>query len=85
MSTDLMPDSDERMWTEKEVAHLLHVSVHTVWALRRDRRITFFRFPNGQIRYRRRDIENFLDASLRLSAKVEGAVSAEGGGNNEQS
>ncbi len=70
MSMDLMPDSNERMWTEKEVAHLLHVSVHTVWVWRRHRRITFYRFPNGQIRYRKQDIESFLGVSLRLSNKI---------------
>ncbi len=70
MTTDLLSSIGDRMLTGKEAAYLLHISVHTLWVLRRDRRITFFRFPNGQLRYRRQDIENFLGASMRLSAEV---------------
>ena len=73
MRTDLMSGIGDRMLTEKEAAYLLHISPHTLWMLRKNGRITFFQFPNGQIRYRRQDIENFLGESLRLGngAKIE--------------
>lgn len=64
MSEDLVSGIDERLWTEKEVAHLLHVSVHTLWVWRRQKKVTYFRLPNGLIRYRRSDLEGLLIESL---------------------
>lgn len=64
MSEDLVSGIDERLWTEKEVAHLLHVSVHTLWVWRRQKKITFIKLPNGLIRYRKRDLEKLLNGSM---------------------
>lgn len=80
MSTDLVSGLDERMWTEKEVAHLLHVGVKTMWIWRRDKLVTFVRLPNGRIRYRRQDLENLLGAGLCLSKEIKNTVPAQSGG-----
>jgi hypothetical protein len=62
MTTDLVASIDERMWTEKEAAYLLHVSTNTMWLWRKQKKITFFRLANGTIRYRKSDLEIFLRA-----------------------
>lgn len=65
MNEDLVSGIDERLWTEKEVAHLLHVSTHTMWVWRRQKKVTFIKLPNGLIRYRKRDLEGLLSEGLR--------------------
>lgn len=64
MREDLVSGIDERLWTEKEVAHLLHVSIHTMWVWRRQKKVTFIRLPNGLIRYRRWDLEELLNGGM---------------------
>jgi predicted site-specific integrase-resolvase len=75
MSADLVSGIEERMWTEKEVARLLHIGVKTLWAWRRDKLVTFVRLPGGSIRYRRQDIEELLGTGLCLSNKIKCSTS----------
>lgn len=64
MTTELVESIGERMWTEKEAAYLLHVSPNTMWLWRKQNKVTFFRLANGTIRYRKGDLESFLQAAL---------------------
>ncbi len=72
MNTDLLSSIGDRMWTEKEAAYLLGVSLHTLWRWRREKRITFFLLPCDQVRYRRQDLENLLAVSLRPRDEAKG-------------
>ncbi|MDR1242218.1 MAG: helix-turn-helix domain-containing protein [Deltaproteobacteria bacterium] len=69
MTEDLVTSIDERMWTEKEAAYLLHISPNTLWLWRKQKKITFFRLANGTIRYRKSDLEMFLRAGACLADK----------------
>lgn len=73
MTTDLVTSLEERMWTEKEAAYLLHVSPNTMWLWRKQKKITFFRLPNGTIRYRKQDLEKLLQDALCHSGSQAGA------------
>lgn len=68
MTTDFLNSIDERMWTEKEAAYLLHVSPNTMWLWRKQKKVTFFRLPNGTIRYRKCDLEALLKDGACLQA-----------------
>jgi hypothetical protein len=72
MTTDFVTGIDERMWTEKEAAYLLHVSPNTLWLWRKQKKITFFRLANGTIRYRKSDIEMFLRVGACLAEEKMG-------------
>lgn len=74
MSTNFVPGDDERLWTEKEAAHFLHVSPQTLWLWRKQKKITFFRLGNGTIRYRKDDLEAFLGAGQCLVKAGEGEI-----------
>mgnify|MGYP003268615126 FL=1 len=64
MTTQFVPGSEERMWTEKEAANFLHVSPQTLWLWCKQKKISFFRLGNGTIRYRKQDLEDLLNAGL---------------------
>lgn len=72
MNTGLVESIDERMWTEKEAAYLLHVSPNTMWLWRKQKKVTFFRLANGSIRYRKQDLEDFLRAGVCPAGEQEG-------------
>lgn len=67
MTVDIVSTIEERMWTEKEAAYLLHVSPVTLTYWRKLKKVTFFRLPNGTIRYRKNDLNNLLKDSLRVA------------------
>lgn len=57
----LAPEEEERLWTEKEAARYLKLSVQTLRNRRAQRRPpTFLKIGNRTIRYRKED----LDAAL---------------------
>jgi len=64
MAKDLVTTIEERMWTEKEAAYLLHVSPVTLTHWRKQKKITYFRLPNGTIRYRKLDLDTLLLAGF---------------------
>jgi len=76
MTADLVSSIEERMWTEKEAAYLLHVSPVTLTYWRKLKKVTFFRLPNGTIRYRKCDLETLLNKSVCYTeaGKEEGNV-----------
>jgi len=77
MAKDLVTAIEERMWTEKEAAYLLHVSPATLTHWRKQKKITYFRLPNGTIRYRKFDLDILLFAGL---CELEGKVKNSEGG-----
>lgn len=56
--------------TEKEASEFLHISRTTLWKLRDSGKLSFVRIGN-KVRYRRRDLDEYLESQLRPAKKVD--------------
>ncbi len=69
-----MPPTDRYELTAREVAELLAVDHSTVTRWANAGQIKCIRLPGGHRRFRRSDVEAFIEAALRAAPRPTGSV-----------
>lgn len=62
-----LAEKDDRLLTPSEVAKRLGVSRATIWRWLKNKLLTFYLLPGGQIRINESDLEDFIEKHRLLS------------------